>query len=130
MQTREFWRSRWWMPGFALFIGAIMFGAFALGDDVTQGAISFGIMALVAALFVFGRRSETLQGIGGPQRDERWELIDLRAVAYTGMVLITVIIGAWLYEIADGQDGNPYTLLGAIGGATYIIAVALLRRRS
>ncbi len=130
MQTREYWRSRWWMPGFSLFLGALMFGAFAIGGDVGQGAISFGIMAVVAAMFAVGRRGETLRGIGGPERDERWEMIDLRAVAYTGMVLITFIIGAWLYEIARGEDGSPYTLMGAIGGASYVIFVAVLRRRS
>ena len=90
MQTREIWRSRWWMPAFALFLGALMFVAFAIGGDAGQGAISFGIMAALAAMFAFGRRSETLQGIGGPGRDERWELIDLRATALTGMVLIIV----------------------------------------
>ena len=94
MQTREYWRSRWWMPGFALFLGALMFGAFAIAGEVGQGAISFAIMAVAGALFLFGRRGETLRGIGGPERDERWELIDLRAVAYTGMVLITFILGA------------------------------------
>ncbi len=107
MQTREIWRSRWWMPGVALFLGALMFGAFAIAGDVGQGAISFGIMAVLAAVFALGRRSETLQGIGGPGRDERWALIDLRATAMTGVVLITFVIGAWLYEIADGQDGEP-----------------------
>ena len=118
------------MPSFSLFLGALMFGAFAIGGDVGQGAISFGIMAVVAAMFAVGRRGETLRGIGGPERDERWEMIDLRAVAYTGMVLITFIIGAWLYEIARGEDGSPYTLMGAIGGASYVIFVAVLRRRS
>jgi uncharacterized integral membrane protein len=52
MQTRDFTRSRWWMPAFCLFLGAVMFGA-------------------LAAVFAFGRRSETLQGLGGPGRDER-----------------------------------------------------------
>ena len=63
-----------------------MFGAFAIGDNVGQGAVSFGIMAVLAAVFAFGRRSETLQGIGGPGRDERWAMIDLRATAITGVV--------------------------------------------
>ena len=65
MQTRDFTRSRWWMPAFALALGAIMFGAFAVGGDVGQGAISFAIMAAVGTLFLFGRRGETLRVIGG-----------------------------------------------------------------
>ncbi len=130
MPTREISRSRWWMPGFCLFLGALMFGAFAIAGELGQGAISFGIMAVLAAVFALGRRSETLQGIGGPGRDERWALIDLRATAITGLVLIVFVIGAWLYEIADGQDGEPYALLGAIGGVSYLIAMLILRVRS
>ena len=63
----------------------VMFGAFAIGGDVGQGAFSFRIMAALGALFAFGRRSETLQGLGGPGRDERWAMIDLRATALAGV---------------------------------------------
>jgi len=63
---RPFWRSRWWMPLFSLALGAAMFTAFAIGDDVRQGVFSFGVMAALAALFFFGGRSETLRGIGAP----------------------------------------------------------------
>ena len=130
MQTREFWRNRWWMPGFSLFLGALMFGAFALGGEVGQGAISFAIMAALAALFAFGRRSETLQGIGGPGRDERWAMIDLRATAMAGFVTSVFVIGAWMYEIANGEDGDPYARIGAVAGLAYVVSVAVLRRRS
>jgi hypothetical protein len=118
------------MPAFSLFLGVLMFGAFAIGGDVGGGAFSFGVMAVVAALFLFGSRSETLQGLGGPGRDERWAMIDLRATAVAGSVTIAVIIGAFLYEVADGRDGRPYSLLGAVGGVAYVLAVLLLRRRS
>jgi hypothetical protein len=76
------------------------------------------------------RRSETISGLGGPGRDERWERIDIHATALAGIVIITVIIGAWLVEVAQGHDGSPYTQLGAIGGLAYVLAVALLRWRS
>jgi hypothetical protein len=130
MQTREYWRSRWWMPMFSLFLGALMFGAFTIGGDAGQGVISIGIMAVLAAVFAFGRRSETLQGIGGPGRDERWAMIDLRATAMAGMVTIVFIIGAFLYEVAKGEDGSPYAMIGAIAGLAYIVSAALLRSRS
>jgi hypothetical protein len=130
MQTREYWRSRWWMPMFSLFLGALMFGAFTIGGDAGQGVISIGIMAVLAAVFAFGRRSETLQGIGGPGRDERWAMIDLRATAMAGMVTIVFIIGAFLYEVAKGEDGSPYAMIGAIAGLSYIVSVVLLRSRS
>ncbi len=129
MQIREFTRNRWYLPLFSLFIGAVMFVAFAIGDNVGQGAISFGIMAALGALFLFGRRSETLSGLAGPGRDERWALIDLRATALAGAVTTAFVIGAWLYEVANGRDGNEFALIGAVGGLSYVIAVAVLRWR-
>ena len=124
-------RTRWYMPAFALFIGLVMLGAFWIGDDLGQGLASLGIMTFVAALFYFGaRRSETLAGIGGPARDERWEQIDIHATALSGLVLVPVIIGAFLVEVAQGQDGSPYSALGAVGGLAYILSVAFLCWRS
>jgi hypothetical protein len=125
------YKTRWFMPSFALFLGLVMLGAFWIGDNLGQGLGSFGVMAFVAALFYFGaRRSETLAGIGGPARDERWEKIDVHATALAGLVVILVIIGAWLVEVAQGKDGSPYSQLGAVGGVAYVAAVALLRWRS
>jgi hypothetical protein len=130
MPTPSLFRSRWWMPGFCLFLGALIFAAFAIGGSAGQGAVSFGVMALLGAVFLFGRRSETLQGLGGPGRDERWAMIDVHATALSGLVLILAVLGAWLYEIANGRSGNPYGWLAAVAGISYILAVAFLRRRS
>jgi hypothetical protein len=127
---REFWRSRWWMPGFSLFLALLVLAAFWIGGHPGDGLGALGVMAAVGALFLFGGRSETLRGLGGPGRDERWAMIDLRATAFAGLVTILVIIGAWLIEIARGEDGNPYGLLGAVAGLSYIAGVALLRWRS
>ena len=129
-RSKPFWRSRWWMPLFSLALGAAMFVAFAIGGDLGGGVFSFGVMAALAALFFFGGRSETLRGLGGPGRDERWAAIDLRASMFAGMVVLAVIIGAFMWEIANGDDGSPYSALGALGGVAYIAAVAFLRWRS
>ncbi len=123
--------SRWSMPLFSLALGAVMFAAFAIGGSPGEGAGAFAVMAAMAALFGFGaRRSETLAGLGGPGRDERWAMIDLRATAASGLVLILVVIGAWLYEVANGRDGEPYAQLGAIAGLAYVVAVAAARFRA
>ena len=125
------YRTRWFMPAFCVLIAALMFTAFAIGGDAASGAYSAAVLLFVGAVFYFGaRRSETLAGLGGPGRDERWERIDVHATALSGMVLVLVIIGAWLVEIAQGKDGSPYAALGAVGGLAYILAVAFLRRRS
>ena len=129
--VKRLYRTRWFMPAFALLIGAVMLAAFWIGGNLGEGLGALGVMAVVAALFYFGaRRSETLAGIGGPTRDERWEQIDIHATALTGLVLILTIIGAFLVEVAQGHDGSPYSALGAVGGVAYVLAVAFLRWRS
>jgi hypothetical protein len=44
--------------------------------------------------------------------------------------VITVLIGAWLVELARGGDGSPYGQVLAIAGLAYIAAVAFFRWRS
>ena len=96
-------RSRWYMPAFSVLLGLLMLGAFALGGDVGGGLAALGVMvALAAGTLVFGR-SETVRGLSGPGRDERWAKIDVTATAITGSVLIAVIIGAFLVEVARGE---------------------------
>jgi hypothetical protein len=127
----RFWRSRWWMPALSIALGAVLFAAFSAGGNSADGAKSFGVMVFVAVLFaVGGARSETVAGLGGASRDERWAFIDLRATAFSGLVLVLAVISSWIYEIADGQDGSPYGQLAAIGGLAYVLGVAVLQRRS
>src|SRR4051794_8003609 len=129
-RRRAWWRSRWWPPAHALPPGLVVFAAFVLGGNAGDGAKAAAVFVLLAAVFAFGARSETLQGLAGPGRDERWAMIDLRAGALAGLVTMLVLVGSWLWEIAHGADGNPYGRLAAVGGIAYILAVALLRRRS
>jgi hypothetical protein len=124
-------RSRWWAPLYSLALGALVFAALALGGNAGYGAKAFALFVVAAAAFYFGSpRSETLAGLGGAGRDERWAAIDVRASAFGGMVVILTAAGAWLYELADGRDGSPYGQLLAVGGIAYILAIAFLRRAS
>ncbi|HET8820566.1 MAG TPA: hypothetical protein VFM57_03395 [Thermoleophilaceae bacterium] len=127
---RPWWRSRWWMPGISLALGVAVFAAFAIGGNTADGLRGFALMAVLALVFAVGGRSETLSGLGGPGRDERWALIDTRASAFAGLVVLTAIIVSWLVEVANDRDGSTYVKLGALGGVAYIAAVAWQRLRS
>jgi hypothetical protein len=118
------------MPGFCLLLGVVILAAFAIGGNLGQGLAVFAIMVALGVVFLAGRRSETLQGLGGPARDERWAMIDMRATAFSGVAVILAVIGGWLYEVADGRDGSPFVWLAAVAGVAYILAVVILRRRS
>jgi hypothetical protein len=54
MQTLKdtYHRSRWFMPAFALVLGAVFMVAQWIGGDATGGLVSLGIMAAFAALLV------------------------------------------------------------------------------
>ena len=122
-------RSRWFLPLFAVFLGAAMFAAQAIGGHPGSGLVSFGVLALTGALVLFGGRSETIRGLRGDMRDERFQRIDIHATAFAGTVVIVAIITGFLVEVARGRDGNPFTWLGAIAGAAYLAAVIVMRVR-
>jgi hypothetical protein len=54
----------------------------------------------------------------------------MRATAFAGLVTTLAIIVAFLVDVATGDDGNPYTWLGAVAGSAYVLGLALLRWRS
>lgn len=122
-------RSRWELPAFSVLMGVVMFGAEFVGGDLQGGVYALVIMCAFAVLLALGGRSETIRLMRG-EVDERGALIDLRATAYTGILLIVVIIGAFLVQVARGHSGDPYTQLGAVAGAGYLAALFIVRRRS
>jgi len=122
-------RTRWFLPMFALALGIAMFAAQWIGGSPKSGLVSLGIMAAFGTFILFGGRSETVRGLRGDGRDERFWQMDLVATAIAGTTVIALIIGAFIVELARGHDGNPYGWLGAIGGLTYIVAIVVLRLR-
>jgi len=122
-------RSRWFVPLFALAAGLILFGAQAVGGHPGSGAVSFGIMAAFGAVILLGGRSETIRGLRGDGRDERFHRIDVNATAFAGSVVILAIIVAFVIELAHGRSGDPYAWLGAIAGIAYLAAVVVMRLR-
>jgi len=122
-------RSKWFQPVFAVTLGVVMLGAQAIGGHPLSGLGSLGIMVAFAAVLLFGGRSETIRGLRGDGRDERFRQIDINATAFAGIVVIVAIIIAFLIELARGHSGAPFTWLGAIAGLAYLIAVVVLRVR-
>jgi hypothetical protein len=87
-------------------------------------------MTATGLVFVVGGRSETIRGLRGDGRDERFAMIDLKATATAGFAVILAVIIGLLVEVSEGHSGSPYTWLGAIGGLVYILAIGVLRLRA
>ena len=125
----QIYRSKWFVPLFAVALGLVFFVAQWIGGSPSSGLGSLAIMTAFGALILVGGRSETIRGLRGDGRDERFRQIDIQATAIAGTAVIIAIIVAFIVEMARGQDGTPYSWLGAIGGLAYLAAIVALRLR-
>ena len=121
--------TKWFLPLFSVALGLVIFGAQWIGGDAGSGLVSLGIMTAFGALVLLGGRSETIRGLRGDGRDERFRAIDIHATAISGLAVIIAIIIAFVIELARGHDGSPFTWLGAIAGVTYLAAIVGFRLR-
>ncbi|HUZ69893.1 MAG TPA: hypothetical protein VMU65_09295 [Candidatus Saccharimonadales bacterium] len=126
---RDVMHSKWTIPVFSVVMGLLLLGANIVGHQIGLGLWSLGVMTVFGLAVLLGGRSETIRGLRGDGRDERFAMLDLQATAFTGLALIIAIIVAFIVEVAQGHSGEPYDWLGAIGGLAYIAAVIYLRVR-
>ena len=120
-----------WLSVWSLILGVLFFTASAIGGNLTNAFVSLGAFVAFAAVFYFGAaRNETIGGLAAPRRDERWAMINQGALAFAGTVVVLTVIGGWLYELANGNDGSPYAEV--MGGAVvaYFAGALWLRFRS
>jgi hypothetical protein len=122
-------RSKWFLPSFSLALGLVMLAVSWLGGSLGQGVISLAVLAAFGLIILLAGRSETVRGLRGDGRDERFAQIDLQATALSGLAVIVALIVAWLVATARGQSGSPYGWLLAIAGLTYALAVGWFRWR-
>jgi hypothetical protein len=113
-----------------LVLVAAVFVAFVIGGDVGGGAVSAAIvLAFILVVLLGRRRSDTLDVMSGIG-DERSKLLYTRAVAFAGTVMSFVLPAWWLVTIAQGNPDNTLSLMCAIFGASFILGVVVLARRS
>ena len=128
-RNRGITRSKWFLPSFSLVLGLVILAVTWLGGHPGVGVGSLVGLTAFGLFFLLAGRSETVRGLRGDGRDERFKQMDLAATALAGIVVIGAIIVAFVVELARGQDGAPYSWLGAIGGVAYLVAVIVLRAR-
>lgn len=121
--------SKWTVPVFSAIVGLVLLGALGIGHQLAAGLWSLGIMVIFGVAVLIGGRSETVRGLRGDGRDERFAMLDLQATALAGLALMIAVIVAFIIDVAHGNSGEPYDWLGAIAGLAYIAAVIVLRVR-
>ena len=119
----------WVTPATSVVLGIAMGVAGWTGGQHGFAVFAFVLMTAIAvALVVAAPHSETV-GRLLDRRDERITGLDREATLFAGFVLILAVIAGFIYELATGGDGQPYTWLGALGGVSYLAALITLRVR-
>jgi hypothetical protein len=121
-------RSRWFLPAFCVVLGCAFLAAQWWGGDPRAGVYALAFMVALGLAILLGGRSETVRGLRGDARDERFRTIDIHAGAFAGFVLVITLVILTLTQLARGDDIDPYGQLLAVGGVSYV-ALAFMHWR-
>jgi Na+/H+ antiporter NhaD/arsenite permease-like protein len=124
--------NRWSVAVIGLVIGVLMAAA-TLGSNRSpaEAALSFGIVATYTiALQLLRSRSDVASLLTGLPRDERWETINMRALALAAQVMAIVLLIAFLVTQFRGGDALAYAWPGALFAVAYLGGIAWYRARS
>jgi hypothetical protein len=100
VSVADSWARRPTAPGplFAVLLGLVVLAAMSLGGHATPGVIALGELVAFGVVLLLGGRSDTIRGLRGDGRDERFELNRLKAASVAGRVVILAVVIAWARE--------------------------------
>ncbi len=122
------WPPRWLVPLTPTALGAVILVASATHGHPISGLAWFAALAAIAALSAIAERLQTARRSGTHAEHEREAIINSRAMSVAGTVLVIALTGCIAFTLARGQSTSPYTPLLAVGGISYIVALAALRK--
>jgi hypothetical protein len=134
MNAWESLTSRWhgWMllPAIYIALGIVILIAQAIDGHAAAGFGWFVVMLAIGAIYGLGGRFEIVRQARGDLADERDASINRRAMAATGTILVVVLTGCIVFNLARGDSPSPYSELMTIGGLAYLGSLIYLRYRS
>lgn len=112
-------------------LGLVTGGAAAVSGRVGLGIAFLAIMWAIAGFLLIGsRHSDTIALLGDDTGEERHVHIHQRAALHSLNLLALVIVAAFIVDVARGGDGQPYAMLGFVGGLSYTVFLLVLNRRT
>ena len=110
--------------------GALTVGTWVGGQHgLALGLVAFyAVTSVVAYLWAGGKGDvAAIMRAGG---DERQRSLDRDAAAVTGFVLcLAAVLGAAVEAARHGGNPGDFQLMCVVGGLTYVVSLAVLRRR-
>ena len=121
---------RWASVATLAVLGAALTIATWIGGEQTL-AVMLGVFYVVccAAVYLWSRGSGDVAALLRLQGDERQRLLDTRVTAIAGLVTLSFCLAGAIVDLGRGGTGNPWVLICAVGGASYVVALAVLRVR-
>jgi hypothetical protein len=129
MKTRREQVESWSVPATAVVLGVTALVAFGIGGDWWGGIGTFVVMIGYTTVLLLGRRFESLAVLGGQDIDERRRAIATRAAAWTAYVILGVAVARTYWDAAHGRESGTWGAVAALGGASFIVSVVVLRRQ-
>lgn len=130
MSTMTMTARRWATTGTLAVLGAAVTLATWAGGEPYLALMLGGFYVLCCAVaYLWSRGSGDVAAIIRLSGDERQRQIDMRATAFAGMAALLFCLGGAIVDLARGGSGNPWALICAVGGLSYVVALAVLRRR-
>jgi hypothetical protein len=111
-------------------LGGAVTAAVWIGGD--HGfAVALGIFYAVAGIiaYVIAGGSSDVAAIMRTDGDERQHGIDHEAMRISGLAMAATGIVGTIVQTARGNDPAGFAWICTVGGITYIVALAVLRRR-
>jgi hypothetical protein len=115
---------------FLLVPGAALAVAAWIGGEPYLAVLLFPFFLLCSVvMYLWSGRGGDVAALLRVQGDERQKLIDLRATAVAAGAVLVFCLGGMVVALARGGTGNPWALICAVGGVSYAVALAVIRRR-
>ena len=105
------------------------FVAFWIGGRPELGAVWAGVSVAFGMALVLGGGNDTIRMLRGSEDDERSLLLEYRATAAMGVVLVAALVGLFLAAGIRGENGLVYGLLLLLAEAAHLVALGILSRR-
>ena len=131
MANKGIFGTAWWLVLVGLVVGLVL----GLADLVATGSPGRAVIdvAIVGGytlvLAVFRSRSETASVLAGTPVDERWESINLHALATAGLIAAVVSLGGFVAAEMSGHDWSGFAIVAGAIGISYIGGVIFYRWR-
>jgi hypothetical protein len=129
LDPRELRHSRWFQPLLAIALGVVLLAVGAIGGHPGEGTAGFAVMVGFAIFLLAAGRSDSVRAMRGDGRDERFQLMQLKAASFAARLVLVAVVVGFLVEIGRGNSGAPYSWLSALGGASFLAATLHLHRR-